>query len=137
MELTLGGRKVWIDADPKVIGYESIFGTMNEDLYRGIPNVEVLPNGRFRALRDINEGEELVIRYWSKYNWDFLKQKSLTALKQEIAKIAPDMWSWVPDDWFTLKKRRDHIARHIVKMVEGTIETFPKHLHSSSNVVTW
>ena len=95
MELTIGGRKVWIDADPKIIGYESIFGTMNEDLLGGIPNVEVLPNGLFRALRDIREGEELVIRYWDKYNWDFLKEKSLNRIHE---------------DWTTIKRRRDHIS---------------------------
>ena len=62
MDMFKGTDLKSIDGDPKALGCESPFGMMNEDLYGGVPNVEVLPSGMFRAVRDIAEGEELVIQ---------------------------------------------------------------------------
>ena len=68
-----GSDAKMIDGDPRGLGHESTFGMMNENLYTGVPNVEVLSSGLFRAIRDIKEGEELVIQYAASYDWDELK----------------------------------------------------------------
>ncbi len=106
---------------------------MNEDLYGGVPNVEVLSSGLFRAIRDIRIGEELTIRYYKEYNWNKLKGAALRGLSDEVARRAPMMWSQISRDWTDLKTRRDQISRWVVKLVEGTLASLPEELHSSSN----
>ena len=64
---------------------------MNEDLYGGIPNVEVLPSGLFRAVRRIHAGEELVIKYAPGYDWSHLKSLALAELSDEIANCVPEL----------------------------------------------
>ena len=77
MTLFMGPNAIHVNADPALIGYESLLGTINEDLYGGVPNCEVYPDGMFRSLRECNGGEELVIRYWDDYNWDEPKNDAL------------------------------------------------------------
>ena len=123
-----------IDGDPNVLGFESPFGMMNEDLYQGVPNVEVLPSGMFRAVRDIAEGEELVIRYSTNYNWNGLKEMVFNDLSREIAVVIPEMWNWIPKSWHEVKLNRDHISRWIKKIIDGSMEELETlSLHSSSN----
>ena len=43
-----------------------------------------------RSLRECNEGEELVIRYWIEYNWDELKNSALQGLGLILTKV-PEM----------------------------------------------
>ena len=85
-----------IDGCPTALGHESPFGMMNEDLHRGVPNVEVLPSGLFRAIRIIHAGEELVIQYATGYDWSFLKSLALSGLSQEISNCVPELWHWIP-----------------------------------------
>ncbi len=120
-----------VNADPKVLGHDSVFAMVNEDLYGGIPNMEVLPSGLFRAIRDIKTGEELVIRYGKQYNWDFLKEKALESLSKEIASKAPTLWRWIPKKWADLKKKQDRVSRWVTRLVEGKLTD--SSLHSSSN----
>jgi hypothetical protein len=96
MTLFKGPNAIHVNADPALIGYESLLGTINEDLYGGVPNCEVYPDGMFRSLMECNEGEELVIRYWDEYNWDELKNNALQGLLGLISTKAPEMWGWIP-----------------------------------------
>ncbi len=120
-----------IDGAPEALGRISLYAMINEDLYGGVPNVEVLPGGLFRALRDIKVGEELVIRYGAGYAWDCLKDLSLQALTQEVTAIIPSMWGVIPNIWAELKRRQDPLCRWISKLIEGKHQ--PTSLHSSSN----
>ena len=52
MTLFKGPNTIHVNADPTLLGYESLLGTMNEDLYGGVPNCEVYPDGMFRSLRN-------------------------------------------------------------------------------------
>jgi hypothetical protein len=134
MEMFKGADLKSIDGDPKALGFESPFGMMNEDLYRGVPNIEVLPSGMFRAIRDIAEGEELVIQYSTKYDWSGLKEEVFKDLSREIALVIPEMWNWIPKSWEEVKLNRDHISRRIKKIIDGSMETLETlSLHSSSN----
>ena len=105
---------------------------INEDLYGGVPNVEVLPGGLFRVLRDIPAGQELVIRYGSGYVWDELKDLTLQALSMEVSSRIPSLWGIIPSAWSELKARHDTLSRWISKLVEGKLLTTD--LHSSSNI---
>ena len=120
-----------IDGSPDALGRVSLYAMINEDLYGGVPNVEVLPGGLFRALRDIKVGEELVIRYGSGYAWDALKDTALQALTQEVTSIIPLMWGVIPNIWSELKKRKDPLSRWISRLIEGKLQ--PTSLHSSSD----
>ena len=107
---------------------------MNEDLYRGVPNVEVLPSGMFRAVRDIAEGEELVIKYSKKYDWNGLKEEVFKDLSKKIALVIPEMWNWIPKSWDEAKLNRDHISRRIKRIIDGSMEELESlSLHSSNN----
>ncbi len=85
-----------IDGCPVALGHESPFGMMNEDLYKGIPNGEVLPSGLFRAVRVIHAVEELVISYADDYDWSAVKSQALAGLSDEIAANVPELWNWIP-----------------------------------------
>ena len=123
-----------IDGCPITLGHESPFGMMNEDLYAGIPNVEVLPSGLFRAVRRIHAGEELVIRYAKGYDWGHLKSLALAGLSDEIASCVPELWHWIPKTWENLKRPTNPLSRWIKKLVDGVTERDTPHLlHSSSN----
>ena len=132
MTLFKGPDAIHVNADPTLIGYESLLGTINEDLYGGIPNCEVYPDGMFRSLRECNEGEELVIRYWDDYNWDELKNNALQGLLGLISSRVPEMWGWIPKTWVDLKSSSDHISRWIYKLIGGNREIGGASLHSSS-----
>ena len=103
MTLFKGPDAIHVNADPAVIGYESLLGTINEDLYGGVPNCEVYPDGMFRSLRECNEGEELTIRYWDDYNWDELKNNALQGLLGLISSKVPEMWGWIQRRGLILK----------------------------------
>ena len=120
-----------VDGSPAILGRVSMYAMINEDLYGGVPNVEVLPGGLFRALRDIAVGEELVIRYGSGYVWDDLKDLTLQALTIEVFSLIPSLWGMIPNVWSELKARHDTLSRWISKLVEGKIPS--SSLHSSSN----
>ena len=123
-----------IDGCPVALGHESPFGMMNEDLYKGIPNVEVLPSGLFRAVRVIYAGEELVIRYADDYDWSTVKSQALAGLSDEIAAKVPELWNWIPKTWDTLKRPTNPLSRWIKKLIDGTLERDnPQLLHSSNN----
>ena len=123
-----------IDGCPNALGHESPFGLMNEDLHRGVPNVEVLPSGLFRAIRIIHAGEELVIQYAAGYDWSFLKSLALEGLSQKISNCVPELWHWIPKTWENLKRPCNPLSRWIKKLIDGTLERdCPQLLHSSSN----
>ena len=134
MAMFKGRDAKMIDGDPRGLGHESPFGMMNENLYTGVPNVEVLPSGLFRAIRDIKEGEELVIQYAASYDWDELKSAAFMDLSRVIDLRIPEMWNWIPRSWAAVKMNRDHISRWIKKIIDGTLElSEPLSLHSSCN----
>ncbi len=121
-----------VDADPSVLGVDTIHGSINEDLFRGIPNAEVRPSGLFIALRDIKD-EEVVINYTSHYDWSELKQKVFSSMSRQLAQDIPEMWAWIPKSWREAKDLRDHISKWLVKVVEGRADLGANPLHSSSN----
>jgi hypothetical protein len=85
-----------------------------------------------RSLRECNEGEELVIRYWIEYNWDELKNSALQGLLGLISTKVPEMWGWIPKSWGGLKMSSDHISKWIVKLINRDREIGGARLHSSS-----
>jgi len=119
--------------NPAVLGYDTIHGSINEDLLRGIPNAEVRPSGLFIALRDIMD-EEVVIKYSNEYDWSELKQRVFAGLSRQIAQEVPEMWAWIPKTWSEAKVSRDHISKWLVKVVEGRADIGTNPLHSSSSV---
>ena len=131
MTLFKGPNAIHVNASPALVGHETLLGSINEDLYGGVPNCEVYPDGIFRSLRECNEGEELVIRYWSDYNWDELKNSALQGLLRLIAARVPEMWGWIPKSWSDLKISTDHISRWIYKLINGDREIEGARLHSS------
>ncbi len=120
-----------VDGSPAILGRVSTYAMINEDLYGGVPNVEVLPGGLFRVLRNIPAGQELVIRYGSGYVWDELKDPTLQSLTTEVFSLIPSLWGIIPNVWSELKARQDTLSRWISKLVEGKLSITS--LHSSSN----
>jgi hypothetical protein len=117
-----------MDGDPKVYGEVSLFAMMNEDLYQGVPNCEVLPGGLFRALKDLGQGTELCIRYAKDYNWNELKEATFADMTREIAGLCPRTWKYVPKTWEQAKRNHDCVSRWLVKLVEGKLGADSMHL---------
>ena len=44
MTLFKGPNAIHVNADPAITGHESLLGSINEDLYGGVPNCEVYPD---------------------------------------------------------------------------------------------
>ena len=117
---------LYVDADPNKGKRISLFGKMNEDLHRGRYNAELGEDGFIRILEDC-EDEELFTRYWGKYNWDFLKQRSLAALHKEISTELPGMEKLVTANWNSLIMDKGQLSKWIRKLVDGN--TKPNELH--------
>ena len=117
---------LYVDADPNKGKRISLFGKMNEDLHRGRYNAELGEDGFIRILEDC-EDEELFTRYWGKYNWDFLKQRSLAALHKEISTELPGMEKLVTANWNALIMDKGQLSKWIRKLVDGN--TKPNELH--------
>jgi hypothetical protein len=85
-----------VDADPTSLGYDTIYGSINEDLYGGVPNAEVRTSGLFITLRDIeNEAKEFgMIKIYGNeksknliLSWGSTKGAILDALSEIDAKF--------------------------------------------------
>ena len=99
---------------------------MNMDLHEGKYNAELGEDGFIKILRDCEE-EELYTKYYEKYNWDDLKQKVLTSLKEELKDKFPGHSDLISTRWASLKAVHDHISRWVKRMIEGNLTSTEKH----------
>ena len=96
------------------------------DLHGDRYNAELGEDGFIKILEDCGE-EELYTRYSSRYNWDELKQRVLTSLKEEIKVKFPGYSDLIPSGWSSLKGGHDHINRWVKRMIEGNLIATEKH----------
>ena len=121
-----GAPDIWVDADPKQGDRVSIFGKMNMNLHEDKYNAEMGEDGFIKILVDC-EDEELYTKYYDKYNWDELKQRVLTSLKEELKFKFPGHSDLVHTRWASLKGSHDHVNGWVKRMIEGNLAATEKH----------
>ena len=102
--LDLKNQGRWVDADPG-LNVNSLFGRMNQDLHEGRNKIKLAEDGFIIVTEDC-QNEELFTNYGPSYNWDFLKQRALTALREEMKNLFPKMCDWIPEEWSEFKGKK-------------------------------
>ena len=99
---------------------------MNDDLHEGRYNAEISEDGFIRLIRDCRN-EELFTRYGEKYNWDNIKQRSLTGLSDELSNLFPGSSRWIRREWGELRSSNRAVDKWIKKLIEGKCGTNELH----------
>ncbi len=114
--LDLENQHRWVDADPELGGH-SLFGRMNQDLHKGRNKIKLAEDGFIIVTEDCHN-EELFTNYGPSYNWDFLKQRALTRLQEEIKILFPNICEWIPSKWSDFKGKKGRLG-WIRRLIEG------------------
>jgi hypothetical protein len=98
---------------------------MNQDLHEGRNKIKLAEDGFIIVTEDC-QNEELFTNYGPSYNWDFLKQRALTALRVEIKNLFPKMCDWIPEEWSELKGKKGRLG-WIRRLIEGKTTNNERH----------
>ena len=81
-----------------------MFGRINEDIHRGIINVEIDVSGIIYTTEKIGRRTEVLTTYGELYNWDHVIVIGLRRLKNDLEQFFKELFLDIPGDMRMLRQ---------------------------------